>query len=254
MKVVIVEDEIAASDNLTYILKSINSEIEVLNVIDSVADAIDYFSNPTEAVLVFMDIHLADGISFEIFEKVKIEIPIIFTTAYDQYAIQAFKVNSLDYLLKPVSEEDMEGALQKYEKASANSVAIEDQLKGVMSLLQASTNNNYKLSYLIQKRDELIPIKVADIAYFFIDMGIVKAVTFEKQEYTLNKKLETIEEELDPTNFTRVNRQYILNKQSIDKLKFHFNGKLIVDVHPKTEERIIVSKLKASEIKAWLNS
>lgn len=113
MKVVIVEDEIAASDNLTYILKSINSEIEVLNVIDSVADAIDYFSNPTEAVLVFMDIHLADGISFEIFEKVKIEIPIIFTTAYDQYAIQAFKVNSLDYLLKPVSEEDMEGALQK---------------------------------------------------------------------------------------------------------------------------------------------
>lgn len=253
MKVVIVEDEIAASDNLTYILKSINPEIDVLTVIDSVADAIDYFSEPTEAVLVFMDIHLADGISFEIFEKVKIEIPIIFTTAYDQYAIQAFKVNSLDYLLKPISEEDMKVSLEKFEKSSENSDLIENQLKGVLSLLQAS-NNNYKLSYLIQKRDELIPIKVSDIAYFYIEMGIVKAVTFDKQEYTLNKKLETIEEELDPSNFSRVNRQYVVNKQSIDKLKFHFNGKLIVEVHPKTEERIIVSKLKASEIKAWLNS
>lgn len=254
MKVLIVEDEIAASDNLTYILKSINAEIEVLDVLDSIAGAIDYFSRPTEAVLVFMDIHLSDGISFEIFEKVKIEIPIIFTTAYDQYAVKAFKVNSLDYLLKPISEEDMLLAMDKFETFSTNSEAIENQLKGVLSLLQASNNTNYKLSYLIQKRDELIPIKVADIAYFFIDMGIVKAVTFEKQVYTLNKKLETIEEELDPTNFSRVNRQYILNKQSIDKLKFHFNGKLIVDVHPKTEERIIVSKLKASEIKAWLNS
>lgn len=180
MKVVIVEDEIAASDNLTYILESINPAIEVLTVIDSVSDAIEYFSKDTEAVLVFMDIHLADGISFEIFEKVKIEIPIIFTTAYDQYAIQAFKVNSLDYLLKPISEEDMSGALDKFNKSAVTSTEIESQLKGVLSLLQ-NTNNNYKLSYLIQKRDELIPIKVSDIAYFFIDMSIVKAVTFDKQ-------------------------------------------------------------------------
>ncbi|WP_152286698.1 LytR/AlgR family response regulator transcription factor [Flavicella marina] len=253
MKVVIVEDEIAASDNLSHILKSIRPEIEILTVIDSVADAVDYFSEKNEASLVFMDIHLADGISFEIFEKTTIEVPIIFTTAYDQYAIQAFKVNSLDYILKPVSEEDIELALTKFEKTSFKNDSIEDQLKGVLSIIQNS-NTQYKLSYLIQKRDELIPIKVSDIAYFFIDTGVVKAVTFEKQSYTLNKKLETIELELDPSNFSRVNRQYILNKQAIDKLKFHFNGKLIVDVHPPAEERIIVSKLKASEIKAWLNS
>lgn len=251
MKVVIVEDEIAASDNLAYILKSINPEIEIVEVIDSVSDAIAYFSASTKAVLVFMDIHLSDGLSFEIFEKVKIEIPIIFTTAYDQYAIQAFKVNSLDYLLKPITEEDLKVGLEKFDKIHPNK--IEKQLLGVLTLLEES-RNQYKLSYLIQRRDELIPVKVADVAYFYIDMSIVKAVTFDKEEYVVNKKLETIEAELDPSDFSRVNRQYILNKQSIDKLKFHFNGKLIVVVHPKTSERIVVSKLKASELKSWLST
>lgn len=253
MKVVIVEDEIAASDNLTYILKSIEPNTEVLAVIDSVSDAIEYFSKPTDAVLVFMDIHLADGISFEIFQKVKIEIPIVFTTAYDQYAIQAFKVNSLDYLLKPISEEDLTISLDKFQKTKSSSIDIEDQLKGVLSLLETN-NNKFKSSYLIQKRDELIPIQISDIAYFFIDTSVVKARTFDKQVYTLNKKLETIESELDPAIFSRVNRQYILNKKCVNKLKFHFNGKLIVDVEPATEERVVVSKLKASEIKNWLNS
>ncbi len=251
MKVLIIEDEVAASDNLIFILKSLRPDIEVLKVIDSVVDAIDYLSKPTDAVLVFMDIHLADGVSFEIFEKVKIEIPIIFTTAYDHYAIQAFKVNSLDYLLKPITEVDLKGSLEKFYRTNSNK--IEKQLKGILSLLKKSPNF-YKLSYLIEKKDELIPINVVDIAYFYIDMSIVKAVTFDNQEYVLNKKLETIEAELYPAEFFRINRQYILNKQSIDKLKFHFNGKLIVVVRPKTSERIIVSKLKSMEIRSWLNT
>lgn len=253
MKVVIVEDEIAANDNLVHILQKLRPEIEVLISIDSVSDAVEYFSQPTEAVLVFMDIHLADGISFEIFEQANIEIPIIFTTAFNMYAIQAFKVNSLDYLLKPITEDDMTVALEKFDKSSTNSNDIENQLKGVLSILEEK-NNKYKLSYLIQKRDELIPIQVADIAYFFIELSVVKAVTFDHKEYIVNKKLEKIEEELDPAGFSRVNRQYILNKQCIQKLKFHFNGKLIVDVNPKPQERIIVSKAKAVEIKSWLSS
>jgi two-component system response regulator LytT len=253
MKVVIVEDEITASDNLSYLLNSINPSIEILIVIDSVSDAIDYFSNNSEAVLIFMDIHLADGISFEIFEKVKIEIPIIFTTAFDQYAIKAFKVNSLDYLLKPISEEDMIAALDKFKNKSLLPNQIENQLEGVLNLLQIA-NTKFKSSYLIQKRDELIPIQVSEIAYFYIDMSIVKAKTFDKREFTINKKLETIETELNPDYFSRVNRQYILNKKAIDKLKFHFNGKLIIDVTPSSSERIIVSKSKANNIKSWLNS
>jgi len=253
MKVVIVEDEIAASDNLSYILRSINPEIDVIDVIDSVSDAISFFLKKNEAVLVFMDVHLADGLSFEIFKQVNIEIPIIFTTAYDQYAIQAFKVNSVDYLLKPINEEDLKLSLDKFEKFTLNKDAIEEQLQGVLNMLK-ETSKHYKLSYLIQKRDELIPIKVEDIAYFYIEMSIVKVVTFDKLEYVLNKKMETIEAELNPENFSRVNRQYILNKQCIKKLKFHFNGKLIVDVEPSTSERVVVSKLKATEVKKWLNS
>ena len=253
MKVVLVEDEIAASENLSHILTTLNPAIEIIKVIDSVSEGIAYFSSETEAVLVFMDIHLADGISFEIFEKVTIKIPIIFTTAYDQYAIQAFKVNSLDYLLKPIAEEEVAAALEKFNTTLLGSQDVEKQLQGVLSLLQSS-NTKYKSSYLIQKRDELIPIKTDDIAYFVIDTSVVKAVTFDKQEYVIHKKLETIEKELDPVSFLRVNRQYIVNKLSVEKLKFHFNGKLILDVKPSTQERIIISKLKASEVKSWLNS
>ena len=253
MKVVLVEDEIAASENLSHILTTLNPAIEIIKVIDSVSEGIAYFSSETEAVLVFMDIHLADGISFEIFEKVTIKIPIIFTTAYDQYAIQAFKVNSLDYLLKPIAEEEVAAALEKFNTTLLGSQDVEKQLQGVLSLLQSS-NTKYKSSYLIQKRDELIPIKTDDIAYFVIDTSVVKAVTFDKQEYVIHKKLETIEKELDPVSFLRINRQYIVNKLSVEKLKFHFNGKLILDVKPSTQERIIISKLKASEVKSWLNS
>ena len=253
MKVVLVEDEIAASENLSYLLETIDPSIEILTVLDSVAAGISYFSEHNEADLVFMDIHLADGISFEIFEKVVIDIPIVFTTAYDQYAIQAFKVNSLDYLLKPISEEDLEDALEKYNKRISSPQDVKNQLEGVMSLLEAS-NKTYKNSYLIQRRDELIPVNVSDIAYFYIEASVVKVVTFDKQEYVVNKKLENIELELNPENFFRINRQFIVSKNAVKKLQFHFNGKLIADIEPPFHDRVLVSKLKASEVKAWLNA
>lgn len=252
MKVVLVEDEIAASENLSYLLKNIDSEIEIITVLESVSEGISYFSKNNEAELVFMDIHLADGISFEIFDKVSIDVPIVFTTAYDQYAIQAFKVNSLDYLLKPITEEDLIEALEKFKKRRGAPSDVKDQLKGVLSLLEAS-NKTYKTTYLIQKRDELIPVNVANIAYFYIEASIVKAVTFDKQEYVVNKKLEDIELELNPENFLRINRQFVVNKKSVSKLQFHFNGKLIANLEPEFHDRVLVSKLKASEVKAWLN-
>ena len=139
MKVVIVEDEIAASENLAYLLNSIDSNIEVVKVLDSVKLAVAYFSEPTEAELVFMDIHLADGISFEIFEQVKIDIPIIFTTAYDQYAIQAFKVNSVDYLLKPLNEEELSEAINKFKNNSKLAQPVNNQIQGMLELLQTKS-------------------------------------------------------------------------------------------------------------------
>ena len=252
MKVVIVEDEIAASENLTHLLLNVNPEIQIQKVIESVEDAVTYFTSHSDADLIMMDIHLADGISFEIFDKVSITTPIIFTTAYDQYAIQAFKVNSIDYLLKPIVEEELAASLEKFKKSANNTGVDESQLSGLLSLL--STNStNYKSSLLVQKRDELVPLKTDDIAYIYIDTGMVKAITYEREQFILNKKLEDLETELDPKKFLRVNRQFIVAKEAITKLKFYFNGKLIVHVDPPFSERIVVSKAKAGEVKSWLN-
>lgn len=253
MKVVIVEDEIAASENLTFLLNGIDQEIEILNTIDSVNAAIRYFSTHHDAELIFMDIHLADGISFEIFEQVQINCPIIFTTAYDQYAIQAFKVNSVDYLLKPLNKEELSTAITKFKNASTKTEPLTNQLQGMLNLLQTKSKA-YKTTYLVQKRDELIPVKTDDIAYFYIETGIVKGKSFENQMFVIDKKLEDIEEEVNPEKFYRVNRQFIINRDAIINIKFFFNGKLIVNTNPKFSDRIVVSKAKATNFKKWVNT
>ncbi len=253
MKVVIVEDELAASENLTFLLKNIQPEIEVLAVLDSVRAAVAYFSKPNEAVLVFMDIHLADGISFEIFDKVRIEIPVVFTTAYDQYALKAFKVNSIDYLLKPIDEDELSKALQQFKLKVKQEKNVDDPMIGLLSFIKAKTKT-FKTTYLVSQRDQLIPIKTADIAYLYIDLGIVKAVTKDNYTYVIDEKLEDIENDLNPENFYRVNRQFIVRRDAIVNINYYFNSKLIVNVTPTFEERIVVSKAKSSEFKQWLNS
>lgn len=252
MKVILVEDEIAASDNLTYLLNKIDPSIEIINVIDSVSGAIDVLSKPHEAELIFMDIHLADGISFEIFEKVQINVPVIFTTAYDQYALKAFKVNSIDYLLKPIVKDELSVALEQF-KSRTKATDVDGQLKGLLSLIETS-KKTYKSTYLVHFKNELRPIKTQDFAYFYIDSGLVKGKTFKNEAYTLDKKLEDLEEELNPNIFYRANRQFIINKEAIESISFYFNGKLTVKVEPPSTERIVVSKAKATELKDWMNS
>ncbi|WP_339841282.1 LytTR family DNA-binding domain-containing protein [uncultured Maribacter sp.] len=257
MKIVIVEDELAASDHLAYLLNRINSDIEVLAIFDTVKAAVNYFLAPNDAELVLMDIHLADGISFEIFEQVKIDIPVVFTTAYDQYALKAFKVNSIDYLLKPIDEEELTDALTQFtvQVKEKEQGMDDDQLKGLLGLIKVGTDKKaFKNTFLVSLRDELIPLKTNDIAYFLIDLGVVKAVSKDNQTYSVEGRLEDIEESLDPTIFYRANRQCIVNREAIVNLKYYFNGKLIVSVNPVAKERIIVSKAKASDFKDWMNS
>jgi len=253
MKVVIVEDEMAASENLAYMLKDLEDEVEILTVLDSVKTAIDYFLINQDADLVFMDIHLADGLSFEIFDAVKIEAPIIFTTAYDQYALKAFKLNSIDYLLKPIDEDELELSLGQFKRQIKGKGLIANQVEGLLSLLN-NQNKVYKSMYLVHHRDELIPLKTERIAYLFIENGIVKAVTKDKQTYFIEQKLEDIENDLDPSNFYRLNRQFIVQRDAISGIKQYFNGKLIVNVIPAHEERVVVSKAKAAEFKNWMNN
>lgn len=253
MKVIIVEDELAACDNLSYLLTKINADIEVVQVLDTVKATVDYFSNPHDGVLVFMDIHLADGISFEIFDQVEINIPIIFTTAYDQYALKAFKVNSIDYLLKPIDKEELSDALDRYEALNQKKGIDEVQMNSLLQLIQTKAEN-FKKTFLVSVGDQLVPVKTADIAYFFIDTGVVKAVTVQERSYVLDVKLEDIEEALDPSVFYRANRQFIIRREAIVTIKLHFNSKLLIDVHPVCSERIVVSKAKASDFKNWMGS
>ena len=252
MKVIIIEDELTASENLKYLLQEIDPTIEVVKVLESVKNTIDYFSGSVDAELIFMDIHLADGISFEIFDQVSITTPIIFTTAYDQYAIKAFKVNSVDYLLKPIDPEELSKAITKFRNQNTKVDSVSDQLSGMFKLLQ-NTSKSYKTTYLVHHKDELIPIKTEDISYFFIDTGMVKAITLENKMYIIDKKMEDIEEELDPKVFFRANRQFILQRRAIVNIKYYFNGKLIVNTNPVAKERIVVSKAKATAFKNWMD-
>ena len=252
MKVVIVEDEVTASENLTFLLKHLEPNIEIVSVLDSVEGAISYFSQSVDAELVFMDIHLADGISFEIFDQVKITIPIIFTTAYDQYALKAFKVNSIDYLLKPIMEDELETALQKFKDRGKVQSTMPLQMTAFMEMMQ-SQGTHYKATYLVHHKDEMVPVKTEDIAFFYIDTGVVKAITFANKPYVIEEKLEDIESELNPSLFKRVNRQYIVQKEAIANLKYYFNGKLILQTNPPAKERIVISKAKATEFKSWVN-
>jgi len=251
MNVVIVEDELAASENLTYLLQHIDSNINVVKVLDSVKASVAYFSKAQTAELIFMDIHLADGISFEIFEQIPITIPVIFTTAYNQYTLKAFKVNSIDYLLKPLDQEELADALQQFKEQKQEKGIADDQIKGLLDLVKEK-ERTYKTTFLITHRDQLIPLKTVDIAYFLIDTGLVKATTFDNKTYTIDSKLEDLEEELDPNNFYRINRQCILRRDALSKIKQYFNGKLIVEVTPVAPEQIIVSKAKAPDFKTWV--
>ncbi len=253
MKVLIVEDELAASDNLAYLLHSIDKNIEVVQVLDSVKSSVDFFSGPHDAELVFMDIHLADGISFEIFEQTSIAIPVVFTTAYNQYALKAFKFNSIDYLLKPIDKDELADALQQFKVQNTEKRMDGQQVKGLLDLIQTK-RKNYKTTFLVSLRDEMIPLKTENIAYFRIDTGIVKAITMDNKSYSVDDKLEDIEEELDPTLFYRANRQFIISKEAVVNIKTYFNGKLIVVVNPICDERIVVSKAKATEFKDWIES
>lgn len=254
MRVVIIEDEKAAAENLKQLLVEIDPSVEVDAVIDTVSGAIEYFKKvrDIDIELAFFDIQLADGNSFDIFKEIEINTPIIFITAYDEYALKAFKVNSIDYILKPIDEDELRAAIEKFKSSNRNHL-MPKEFESVLEML-GKASKKYKSTFLVQQRDKLIPINVSDIAYITIDSSIVKAVTFEGKIYVINEKLEDIEASLNPEHFFRANRQFIVQRRAIVNLTIYFNGKLILNVKPSSSERIIISKAKAPALKNWMNS
>jgi len=233
---------------LQSLVREINPEVEVVATLQTIEESVEWFGENPMPDMVFMDIHLADGSSFAIFEKVDITCPIIFTTAYDEYALKAFEVNSIDYLLKPINKADLERALNKYK--SLTSSPNKTSLEGLLAQM-GNLKKKYKTCFLIPERDKLIPLATNNIAYIFIDTKTVKAVTLDGHTYYLNQTLDDIMAQLDPEVFFRANRQFIIARNAVKDLAVWFGNKLAVNLTVPVPEKIIVSKARVGEFKTW---
>jgi two-component system LytT family response regulator len=251
MKAIIIEDEFIAAETLKTLITEIQTDIEILAVLQSIEETVEWIEINPSPDLVFMDIHLADGSAFMIFESVEIKCPIIFTTAYDEYALKAFEVNSIDYILKPISKAALEKAISKYKNFMGNTMQNQTVINNLLDSLK-QYNKSYKSYFLVPERDKLIPLALNDVYYIYIDMKIVKAVTFDNKGRYLDKTLDDIMSELDPENFFRANRQFIISRSSVKDISLWFGNKLSVNLKIPIPQKIIISKARVKEFKQWL--
>lgn len=254
MKVVIIEDEEIAARHLRSMLKEIDPEIEVVDTLDSIESSIHFFNKAPLLDLVLVDIELGDGQSFDIFKKVNVETPIIFTTAYQEHVLKAFKLNSIDYLLKPVNKDELTTAILKYKKIHARSWQPLQEYN-ISSPDKRTTEGReaaFKTRYLAKNGTRLISIAQADIAYFYTKDRLQYIKTKANDDYVIDKRLDEIETEIDSQVFFRANRQFIINYGNIERVHTWFSGKLKVQVKPVSYEEIIVGRLKANDFKKWL--
>lgn len=248
-RIVIVEDETAAVVNLRNMLATVVGEVEVVAVLESVVEAVEYFSGSPEADIVFMDIHLADGDSFRIFNSVDINIPIIFTTAYNEYALEAFKVNSIDYLLKPYKEEDLRRALDKLYRLTASEREQKEQKREKMV---AAMQGVAMQTMLVRYKDKIVPVNMEDVAFFYTFAERVTLTTLKGESYPVDKSLEALQQQLSDNKFFRANRQFIISRSAVKDIAVWFGNRLALNLVVDTPERIIISKARVPEFKQWL--
>ncbi|SFO16268.1 DNA-binding response regulator, LytR/AlgR family [Paenimyroides ummariense] len=247
MEILIIEDEKPNADRLTRLILGILPQANIVAVLDSVADSVSYLKDKPVLDVIMMDIHLSDGISFEIFENVKVDIPIIFTTAYDSYAINAFKQNSIDYLLKPIEAEELEVSFSKLQYVSEVTSA-----QSIEKLLNDYRPKQYRSRFLIPFRDGFKTLLVSDIILFYSVSRVTYARLGSGIEHIVPKTLDELEQELDPKIYFRANRQFIIHIDWIDKVHNYFNSKLKVVIKKFPETEILISREKAPIFKNWL--
>ncbi len=250
MQILIIEDEVRAANQLTSLLSKSLDDYDLLEIIDTVEDAVEWFAENISPDLVFMDIQLADGLSFEIFQKVKVDAPIIFTTAFDQYAIQAFKVNSIDYLLKPIQHEDLNFALDKF-KDSRKQMTVETSL--IEDLMSSLKPKSYREGILVKEGQAFFQLKTQEILYFYAENGLSFCVS-EKGRNIIDETMDQIFSNLDPNQFFRINRGQIISKKAILKMESYFNHRMKLSLAHARGNEFIVSRAKTSEFKKWLNT
>jgi DNA-binding LytR/AlgR family response regulator len=253
MNVLIIEDEPFAQQELIRLLNKIDPGIRILRCIDSVEETIGFLEREPDLDLIFMDIQLSDGISFEIFNRTDVKPPVIFTTAYDDYAIKAFKVNSIDYLLKPIDEDDLVHALEKFEKMEKqtghkDTFFSAQQLEKVLGLYKPS----YKTRLVVKMGDRIRHVESGEIAYFYSEDKVTFIITKTAERYMLNYSLEQLENMMNPDDFYRLNRKYIAHINAIGSIDKYFNSRLKIGLKPEVEDEVLISRTKVSDFMNWL--
>ncbi|TAL80731.1 MAG: response regulator transcription factor [Bacteroidetes bacterium] len=251
MKIAIIEDEQLTAEDLAETILKVESEACITISLRSVKEAILYFQKNEMPDLIFSDIQLGDGLSFEIFKTLTISTPVIFCTAYDEYALNAFKANGIDYILKPFTKKIISNALSRYKKLRNNFSRTAISYETILELFE-NRNNQQLTSVLIYIKDKIVPVKLNDIALFYIENEITYLITFNQQTHSINKTLEEIEK-ISGGNFYRANRQYLINRKAIKEASQYFHRKLSVNLSIPFNERIIVSKVKVSKFLNWLS-
>lgn len=256
-KAAIIEDEIPAGRLLYKMLSDLRPEWEIAVLPGSVEGAVKYFGQQAHPDILFLDIQLTDGLSFSFIEQAKPQSMIIFTTAYDEYAVRAFSVNSIDYLLKPINKERLTEAIEKFERLTSQygKASNVDSQNELLNLLQNMTNpgKRYRTRFLISGEDKLYTLQVEDIAYFYSENKITFAVTKEGKEHIIDLSLDKLSEQLDPDVFFRTNRQTLVGIHAIQKIENYFVGKVVVQVKPPFKDKITISREKIPALKLWLN-
>lgn len=251
MNVLIIEDETAAAVNLKSILRSVMPDCNVIDVLESIEESVDFFNDKSQPTpdLVFMDIHLADGESFRIFDSVDIQAPIIFTTAYDEYALRAFKVNSIDYILKPIKAEDLRHAIDKFTLLSG--MERNDYKSRVNTMIESSKRDSQRV-FLVHYKDKIIPLSIDDVAFFYTSNEKVSAHTYSGERYVIDRTLEVLQSLLPDDEFFRANRQFIVARKAVKDIAVWFGSRLSLNLSIETPEKIIISKARVPEFKQWL--
>jgi DNA-binding LytR/AlgR family response regulator len=251
MKVLIIEDEPLAAERLRNLIRTLHAEIELVATLDSVQRSVVWLSQNT-VDLIFMDIQLADGLSFEIFEKIEIKTPVIFTTAYNEYALKAFKVNSIDYILKPIDKEELTAAYKKYQTLTQQPVAPAKMLESIGYAMQMLTKK-YKERFVIKVGEHLKSLEVKEILFFFSLEKTTFAQTKDGRKHILDFTLDQLEGLLDPTHYFKINRKYIVSMSSIQDMINHTNSRIRLVLKTSDDADVIVARERVQEFKEWLD-
>ena len=254
MKILIVEDEDLAVKKLQKTLLSIDKMVEVSGVTESIQDTVDFLKENPSPDLILMDIELADGQSFEIFNLTEVKAPVIFITSYDEYALKAFKVNSVDYLLKPVQKDELEAALNKYKLLKGNGTSknnndINTLIKELQTKLQPT---EYRKRFLVKQAQKLVSVEVDDIAYFYSDGRLNFFKTTDNRKFVVDYTMDELSEMLDPDKYFRISRSFYVSIDSIDQIHDYFGNRLLLHLKPAVDKEALVSREKVMDFKKWM--